>query len=117
VGIFNTCFSVFLFYILLQSLKNIQYQLILFIAFVIANLQSHFTQRVFVWDSNNLYVPELLRFFVGAIGVFALNLVLLTLMVEYLGYTPFGSQVLITLSLTIFNYFLQKHTVFRANSL
>jgi len=85
----------------------------LFIAFVITNLQSHFTQRVFVWDSNNPYFPELFRFFFGAIGVFTLNLAFLIAMVEYLGYAPFESQILITLGLTFVNYFLQKHAVFK----
>ncbi len=115
VGVLNTCFSVTLFYLLLQILQCVQYQLILFICFVIANLQSHYTQRALVWKSTNPYFSELMRFFAGAIGMFVVNLVLLTLLVEILGYATFESQVSLTLLLTILNYFFQKHAVFKAS--
>ena len=115
VGLLNTCFSVTLFYLLLQILQSVQYQLILFICFVIANLQSHYTQRALVWKSTNPYFSELMRFFAGAIGMFVVNLVLLTLLVEILGYATFESQVSLTLLLTILNYFFQKHAVFKAS--
>ena len=115
VGLLNTCFSVTLFYLLLQILQSVQYQLILFICFVIANLQSHYTQRALVWKSTNPYFSELMRFFAGAIGMFVVNLVLLTLLVEILGYATFESQVSLALLLTILNYFFQKHAVFKAS--
>jgi putative flippase GtrA len=114
VGVLNTCFSVTLFYLVLQILQSVQYQLILFICFVIANLQSHCTQRALVWKSTNPYFSELMRFFAGAIGIFVVNLVLLTLLVEMLGYATFESQVSLNLLLTILNYFFQKHAVFKA---
>ena len=115
VGLLNTCFSVTLFYVLLQILQSVQYQLVLFICFVIANLQSHFTQRFLVWKSTNPYFSELMRFFSCAIGIFVVNLVLLSLLVEFLGYETFESQVSLTLLLTILNYFFQKHAVFKAS--
>ena len=117
VGVLNTSFSLALFYILLQILKGLQYQFILFMCFVIANLQSHYTQRVLVWKSTNPYFSELMRFIAGAIGNFTLNLVLLTLLVEILGYATFESQVFLTLLLTTMSYFFQKHAVFKASQL
>jgi hypothetical protein len=83
--------------------------------FVIANLQSHYTQRVLVWKSTNPYFSELIRFFAGATGIFTLNLVLLTLLVEILGCGTFESQVFLTLLLTTMSYFFQKHAVFKAS--
>jgi putative flippase GtrA len=84
------------------------------VCFIIANIQSHYTQRVLVWKSLNPYFSELTRFFVGAVGIFVVNLLILTIMVDFLGYETFESQVLLTLVLTIANYFFQKHAVFQA---
>lgn len=117
VGLLNTLFSVTLFYVLLRVLQNLQYQLILLICFFIANLESHLTQRFLVWKSVNPYFPELLRFFLGAIGMFLINLSLLTFLVDFLGYKTFESQVFLVLVLPILNYFFQKHAVFKSRKL
>ena len=114
VGVWNTIFGIGIFYLLLKFLIGVDYRLVLFISFILANLQSHLTQRALVWRSTERYVRELLRFFVGAVGIFVVNLLILTLMVDFLGYETFESQVLLTLVLTIANYFFQKHAVFKA---
>ena len=113
VGVWNTIFGIGVFYLLLKFLIGVDYRLILFISFVVANLQSHFTQRALVWRSKERYLPEVIRFFVGAVGIFVINLSLLTFLVEILGYETFESQVVLTLFLTIANYFFQKHAVFK----
>jgi len=115
VGLWNTIFGIGVFYLLLKSLIGADYRLILFLSFVLANLQSHLTQRTLVWRSEEGYFAELARFFVGAIGIFIINLLLLTLLVDFLGYATFESQVFLTLLLTILNYFFQKHAVFNAS--
>jgi putative flippase GtrA len=114
VGLWNTIFGIGVFYLLLKILIGVDYKLILFICFVLANLQSHLTQRTAVWRSEEPYLAELIRFFGGAIGFFIINLLLLTFLVDYLGYATFESQVILTLLLTILNYFFQKHAVFKA---
>ena len=113
VGVWNTIFGIGVFYLLLKFLIGVDYRLILFISFVVANLQSHLTQRALVWRSKERYIPEVMRFFVGAIGIFIINLSLLTFLVEILGYETFESQVVLTLVLTMANYFFQKHAVFK----
>ena len=115
MGLWNTIFGIGVFYLLLNSFIGADYRIILFISFVLANLQSHLTQRTLVWRSEEHYFAELTRFFVGAIGIFIINLLLLTFFVGFLGYATFESQVFLTLLLTILNYFFQKHTVFRAS--
>jgi hypothetical protein len=67
-----------------------------------------------VWKSSNPYFPELIRFFSGAIGVFALNIAFLTFLVEILDYATFESQVFLTLFLTILSYSFQKNAVFKS---
>ena len=116
VGVLNTLFSVTLFYILLQLLQNVQYQVVLCACFIIANLQSHFTQRFLVWKSKNSYHLELMRFFAGAIGVFLLNVLILTFFVEILGFPTFRSQVFLTIVFTVLNYFFQKNAVFKSTN-
>jgi putative flippase GtrA len=113
VGLWNTIFGIAIFYLLLKFLIGTDYRLILFVSFVLANLQSHLTQRVLVWRSQERYFAELIRFFAGAVGVFVINLFLLTFLVDYLGYATFKSQVFLTLLLTILNYFFQKHAIFK----
>ena len=117
VGLLNTIFSVTLFYILLQIFQNSQYQLILLMCFFVANLESHLTQRLLVWKSVSPYFSELVRFFAGAMGMFFINLVFLTILVDLLDYNTFASQVFLVLALPIFNYFSQKHAVFKSTKL
>lgn len=112
VGVLNTVFSITMFYTLLRLLPNMQYQVVLSLCFIIANLQSHFTQRFLVWKSKNLYHIELIRFFSGALGIFLLNLLILIFLVEVLGFPTFQSQVFLTLFLTLLNYLFQKRAVF-----
>ena len=115
VGLWNTFFGIGIFYLLLKLLSVVDYRLILSISFILANLQSHLTQRTLVWRSEERYGAELTRFIVGAIGIFIINLLLLTFLVDFLGYATFQSQVFLTLLLTILNFFFQKHAVFRAS--
>jgi putative flippase GtrA len=112
-GVWNTIFGIGIFYLLLKFLIGVDYRLIFFISFVLANLQSHLTQRTLVWRSEAHYFAELVRFFVGASGILIINLLLLTYLVDFMDYPTFESQVFLTLILTIMNYFLQKHAVFK----
>jgi putative flippase GtrA len=115
VGLWNTVFGIAIFYLLLKFLIGTDYRLLLFITFILANLQSHVTQRTLVWRSEERYFAELIRFFAGAIGIFVINLLLLTLLVDFLNRKTFESQVFLTLVLTILNYFFQKHAVFKVS--
>jgi putative flippase GtrA len=116
VGIWNTFFGIGIFYLLLELFAGTDYQTVLFICFIIANLQSHFTQRVLVWKSQEHYFPELTRFFAGATGSFFINILLLTISVDFLGYSIFLSQAVLTIVLTVLNYFFQKYAVFKSNN-
>ena len=63
VGAWNTAFGLALFTILYLALgSSLGYIAVLTVAQVIAVVQSHATQRLFVWKSAGPYWPELLRF-------------------------------------------------------
>ena len=113
VSLWNTCFALSVFYLLLNALAKTSYQLVLVICFLLANLQSHFMQRNLVWKSRGPYFHELFRFYVSAILISSMNLILLAYFVEILNFPVYESQVFLALTLAIANYFFQKYLVFR----
>lgn len=115
-GVWNTIFGLSLFYLLLKFIPELKYYLILVSSFIISTVQSHFSQRHFVWRSSAPYLYELMKFFWGTLSSFIINLACLPILVEYLQFPIFLSQVLIVFLLTIFSFFYQKHLVFGVNS-
>jgi len=116
VGVWNTIFGLSLFYLLLKIIPELNYFIILTSSFIISTLQSHFSQRSFVWRSSGPYLYELMKFFWGTFGSFIFNLACLPVLVEYLHFPVYLSQVLIVFLLTIFSFFYQKNIVFVVNS-
>ena len=116
VGVWNTIFGLSLFYLLLKFIPELNYFVILASSFITSTVQSHFSQRNFVWRSSAPYLYELMKFFWGTLGSFIINLACLPILVEYLQFPIFLSQVLIVLLLTILSYLYQKHLVFGVNS-
>lgn len=115
-GVWNTIFGISLFYLLLKFIPDLNYFVILVSSFIVSTVQSHFTQRNFVWRSRAPYLCELMKFFWGTSGSLIINLACLPVLVEYLQFPIFLSQVLIVFLLTILSYFYQKHLVFGVNS-
>jgi len=113
IGLWNTFFSIVLFYLLLRSFPFWNYQFLLLYSFVVSTIQSHFMQRFFVWQSKDRYISELLRFFFNTIVLYIVNALLLPLIIIVSGLGVFYSQVLITFFLAIFSYYLQKLFVFK----
>jgi putative flippase GtrA len=116
IGLWNTFFSIVLFYLLLRSFPFWNYQFLLLYSFVVSTIQSHFMQRFFVWQSKDRYISELLRFFFNTIVLYIVNALLLPLIIIVSGLGVFYSQVLITFFLAIFSYYLQKLFVFKIRS-
>jgi putative flippase GtrA len=113
VGLWNTAFSLSMFYLFLKVFKSTNYQVLVLICFLLANIQSHLMQRTLVWKSKEPYFSELFRFIVNAIAISLLNFILLVLFVDLFNYPIYETQVFLALLLTIFNYYFQKHTVFK----
>jgi putative flippase GtrA len=117
IGVWNTIFGLSLFFLLLKFIPELNYFIILTISFIVSTLQSHFSQRNFVWRSSAPYLYELMKFFWGTLGSFIVNLACLPVLVEYLQFPIYFSQVLIVFLLTILSFFYQKNIVFGVNSL
>ena len=71
-------------------------------------------QRKFVWNSNESYFGELIRFSGAYISQFVANLILLQAFVRFGGLNRSLSQVIIVFILTVVMYFVNKKGVFRA---
>jgi len=115
-GVWNTVFGLTLFYLLLKFIPELNYYVILVSSFIISTVQSHFSQRHLVWRSSAPYLYELMKFFWGTLSSFIINLACLPILVEYLQFPIFLSQVLIVFFLTILSFLYQKHLVFGVNS-
>lgn len=113
VGIWNTAFSFGMFWVLLHLLEaHIGYLAVLTIAYPITVIQSHFMQRKFVWLSNSSYKSELLRFTVIYVALYLANIILLFVAVDMYHFEPFSSQVLISLALIVFSFYVNRRWTF-----
>jgi putative flippase GtrA len=113
VGLWNTLFGFGMFYLFLMFLGDENYRYAIILAFAAANLQSHLTQRLLVWKSKQRYWTELIRFFLGALLILALNLITLTVLVDILKFPIIESQFVLTIFITVINFLVQKTMVYR----
>ena len=115
VGGWNTLFGLALFAVLLWLLGGVVgYGVILLICQVIATIQAHWAQRRFVWRSESQFWPELLRFSLVYVVAYFVNLTLLTLCVEGLGWPVLQSQVAVTMLMVVLTYTINKVWTFRS---
>ena len=114
VGFLNTIVGLVIFTALYFVLNNqISYVIILLITQAFAVMFSHSTQRIWVWKSSESYVPEFVRFSASYVAIGLVNLLLLRIAVESMMYPVLSSQFAIGTVLTLVNYFVQKHWIFK----
>jgi len=112
VGIWNTAFGILVFFALSNLLPFWPNFLVLFLSYVISIVQSHFSQRYYVWVSRKPYILELKRFATGYFIQFLLNLVLLEIAINAFSLQRNFCQMFITLIFVIFSFFVNKKFVF-----
>ncbi len=76
-------------------------------------MQAHLIQRRFVWISSNKYISELFRFMLSYTAMLISNILILTLLVNITNVSPTMLQLIISPSLVIFMFFINKTFVFR----
>lgn len=113
VGIWNSIFGIGSFLVLSYSFPKLFDSVILLFSYLISIVQAHFSQRKFVWNSQESYLGELFRFSSAYISQFVVNLVLLQVFVRLIGLNRSISQVIIVIILTAVMYFINKNGVFR----
>ena len=113
-GIWNWLFGALVFLILSVFFKStLHYNLLVLISYLVSSTQAHFIQRKFVWKSNNLYPSELIRFILSYMGMFISNILILTIIVNITNFSPTVLQLIISPTLVIFMYIVNKTFVFR----
>lgn len=115
LGIWNTLFGLFLFYLLSEQVEVFQnYQISLLITFLVSTTQAHYTQRKFVWKSEGRYFDELLKFGLATLLIYFVNIVLLELFLRNSSLEVFEAQVVCILILTVLSFGIQKRIVFKS---
>jgi putative flippase GtrA len=114
VGAWNTFFGILTFF-LLHRLFHMGggYLVAITLSYAISMVQSHFTQRRFVWQSNSRYLSELIRFVCAYLAQYLLNLLGLYFCVELLHLDAFVAQLLLLLILTVSFFFVSRIFVFK----
>ena len=112
IGLWNTLSGLGSFYFLLWILGGLHYLAVLTIAYCLAILQGHFSQRFFVWHSKGPYLRELIRFSSGVVFQYLLNVVLLQIAVKSLRLNLRWSQLGVIVILSVLGYLFNKRWVF-----
>lgn len=115
VGAWNTLFGIAFFAVLLKYFENnLGYIGVLSVATPVAVLQSHLSQRIFVWKSNAEYRSELLRFGLVYFAQYLANLTLLFLAVDKFYFDVLASQIMIATGLIIVAFIVNKRWTFKS---
>ena len=113
VGIWNSLFGILAFAIILKIAGVDRHQLALALGYVVAILQSHLTQRRYVWKSKTPYFTELLKFSALYLVQYPLNVLGLLVLVDLFGMKPIIAQSGLTFLLTLGLFFTNKLFIFR----
>ena len=112
VGIWNTAFGISVFFVASNLLPFWPDFSVLFLSYVISIVQSHFSQRYFVWVSKKPYIKELERFATGYFVQFLINLALLEILVKVFSLHRNYCQMFLTLTFVVISFFINKKFVF-----
>ncbi len=113
VGGFNTVVSYLMFFGFIKILGINEYQLSLFLSWVISSIISFFTQKIFVWQTVGNYIKEYIKCLISwSLGYF-INAIILEIFVKFLHLNARIGQVFAIFITTIFTYILFKKFVFK----
>jgi putative flippase GtrA len=114
VGLFNTVFG-YAFFVLLEITSGhvIPYMVVLLIAQVVSTFVAYVLYRYLVFKVRSRFWRDLVRFSLVYAGAFAVNLVLLPVMVSGFGWNVLVSQALIVGGTVIASFFAHRNFSFR----
>ena len=114
VGIWNTIFGYGFFAILEITLGHVvPYMLVLVVAQVVSTVMAYVLYRYLVFKVRGHFWRDLFRFSLVYAAAFAVNLVLLPVMVSGLGWNVLLSQALIVGGTVIASFFAHRNFSFR----
>ena len=115
VGCWNAFFSLIVFYFFLFVLGNDFYQFSLLISFILSACQSFLTQSILVWKSQIRDGRRFTHFFLVCLTQYAINALVMFLLVSIFGFSPKLIQVPVSFSIAIGSFFYFKFRVFIEN--
>ncbi len=117
VGIWNTIFGYGFFAVLEITLGHVvPYMLVLVMAQVVSTVMAYVHYRYLVFKVRGHFWRDLFRFSLVYAAAFAVNLVLLPVMVSGLGWNVLLSQALIVGGTVIASFFAHRNFSFRRRS-
>lgn len=117
VGVWNTIFGYLVFVVVWQLAgARIGYGGTLVVTIVVSVLQSYATQRWLVWRSQNAVRRELPRFLAVYAASYALNFVLLWLLVDHAGVPVLVAQAVATAAVVVTSFLLLRSFTFRQHA-
>jgi putative flippase GtrA len=116
VGIWNTVFGISIFFVISNLFSTLPNFPVLFLSYVISIIQSHFSQRYFVWVSKKMYIAELTKFASGYLMQFLINLIVLEIAENVFSLHRNSCQLFLTPVFVVFSFFVNKRYVFSKNS-
>jgi putative flippase GtrA len=113
IGVWNTCFGVGSFLLISDAFRKLDDLIILTLSYFLSIIQSHLTQRIFVWKSKGKYFPELARFSTAYIAQYFVNILLLVWTGKISEFSRETRQGCIIILLALVMYVINKRGVFR----
>lgn len=96
---------------------NIDYRVSATLAFILAVLFAFITNRKYVFTAQSSILKEAVAFLSMRLVTFAINLIGLIIMVDFIHLDKFYSQVALNVLIIILNYVLSKYIVFNLRSI
>ena len=118
VGLLTTVVSLATYYICVLTVLNpqdpLELQIANVISWVLAVLFAYFTNRKYVFESNNPNViQEGARFFISRIGTLLIDMGTMFLLVTIIGMNDKIAKLIVQVIVTVGNYLFSKLLVFR----
>ena len=111
VGGYNTCFS-YALYALFVWLK-MNPHLALLLSFFLSSFNSYFTQKFYVFNTKGNYISEYIKCLTTWAGSYFINMILLILFLEFIGFNPYLAEFIALIILTCYSFVALKYFAFK----
>ena len=114
VGLFNTLFAYFIFFVLFRL--GIHYKIALSVAYAGGIITGYILNRFWTFNAVDAIKQEFVKYLISYLLIFFVNVVLLSLIVENKILPAEFAQLLLLFLLSLASFVIQKKWVFRKTS-
>jgi len=109
IGLFNMIFIDLIFLYLLKEYFNVDTMLAVFLAFVVANINSFFMHKKWTFGRNG----SIYKFLFVVLIALLLNLILMEIFLEKFKFWYIHSKIITIFLVLFWNFFMNKYFVFK----